>query len=65
MYIFHRQGNNTVFWDVFMWTDSAVYLPNDEDYINAKPGKIGPEAVLPLEKLSTTWGSIKNGMRPY
>lgn len=64
MYIFHRQGNNTVFWDVFMWTDSAVYLPNDEDYINAKPGRIKPEAVLPVEKLSTTWGGIRNRMRP-
>ncbi|MHC4744353.1 MAG: right-handed parallel beta-helix repeat-containing protein, partial [Planctomycetota bacterium] len=35
MYIFHRQGNNTVFWDVFMWTDSPDYVPTDEDYQNA------------------------------
>jgi len=42
MYIYDRQGNNTVFWDVFMWTDSPDYVPTDEDYQNAKapvPGK--------------------------
>jgi len=38
MYIFHRQGNDTVFWDVFMWTDDASYVPTDEDYENARPG---------------------------
>jgi hypothetical protein len=36
MYIFHRQGNNTVFWDVFMWTDSPHYVPTDEHYRNAE-----------------------------
>jgi len=36
MYIFHRQGNNTVFWDVFMWADRSNYVPTDEDYRNAK-----------------------------
>ncbi|MHC4190145.1 MAG: hypothetical protein ACYSUB_10805, partial [Planctomycetota bacterium] len=36
MYIFHRQGNSTVFWDVFMWADRRYYVPNDEDYRNAK-----------------------------
>ncbi|MHC4518341.1 MAG: discoidin domain-containing protein, partial [Planctomycetota bacterium] len=35
MYIFHRQGNDTVFWDVFMWTDDPDYVPSDEDYQNA------------------------------
>ena len=35
MYIFHRQGNNTVFWDVFMWTDDPSYVPTDDDYQNA------------------------------
>ena len=35
MYIFHRQGNSTVFWDVFMWTDDPDYVPTDEDYQNA------------------------------
>ncbi len=34
MYIFHRQGNN-VFWDVFVWTDNAGYVPTDNDYLNA------------------------------
>lgn len=60
MYIFHRQGSTAVLWDVFMWTDDPMYLPNDDDYINAQPEKTKPEAVLPLEKLSTTWGSIKS-----
>ena len=35
MYIFHRQGDGTVFWDVFMWTDDPDYVPTDEDYQNA------------------------------
>lgn len=35
MYIYHRQGDNTVFWDVFMWTDDPVYVPTDGDYRNA------------------------------
>ncbi|MBA7525384.1 hypothetical protein ES705_17535 [subsurface metagenome] len=42
MYIFHRQGKELVFWDVFVWTDSPDYVPNDEDYQNATifvPGK--------------------------
>ena len=42
MYIFHRQGNATVFWDVFVWADSPSYVPTDEDYQNATvapPGK--------------------------
>jgi len=59
MYIYHRQGDNTVFWDVFMWTDDSAYRPNDEDYTNAKILKPGQFAVQSLEKLSTTWGSIK------
>jgi len=59
MYMFHRQGAATVFWDVFMWTDDATYRPSDEDYTNAKIAKKKPEAVQPLEKLSTSWGSIK------
>ena len=36
MYIFHRQGNADVFWDVFMWTDSPDYVPTDDDYRNAQ-----------------------------
>jgi hypothetical protein len=35
MYIFDRQGDDTVFWDVFVWTDSVNYVPTDEDYQNA------------------------------
>jgi len=36
MYIIHRRGNNTVFWDVFMWTDNPDYVPTDADYRNAE-----------------------------
>ena len=36
MRIYHRQGDATVFWDVFMWTDNASYVPTDDDYRNAK-----------------------------
>ncbi len=42
MYIFHRQGNSTVFWDVFVWADDPDYVPTDDDYENATvffPGK--------------------------
>jgi len=35
MYIYHREGDISVFWDVFMWTDDPDYVPTDEDYINA------------------------------
>jgi hypothetical protein len=36
MYVFHRQGDETVFWDVFMWTDDPGYVPTDQDYENAQ-----------------------------
>ncbi len=42
MYIFDRQGNSSVFWDVFVWTDSLDYVPTDEDYQNAKTFVPGP-----------------------
>ncbi len=35
MYIFHRQGDDTAFWDVFVWTDDPSYRPTDADYENA------------------------------
>ena len=35
MFIFHRQGNDTVFWDVFMWTDDPNYVASDGDYLAA------------------------------
>ncbi|MHC4507667.1 MAG: hypothetical protein ACYTAO_01740 [Planctomycetota bacterium] len=37
MYIYDRQGNSTVFWDVFMWADDPAYVPTDADYENALP----------------------------
>lgn len=62
MYVFHRQGDSTVFWDVFMWSDNIAYVPNDNDYQDAKPMKGKVILVQPLEKLSTTWGGIKGNM---
>jgi hypothetical protein len=60
MYIFHRQGDSTVFWDVFMWSSDPNYIPNDNDYTDAKVAKGKVIAVQPMEKLSTVWGGIKN-----
>jgi len=57
MYIFHRQGKDNAFWDVFMWSSDPDYVPTDDDYINAELGSLA--AVQPLDKLSTTWGNIK------
>jgi hypothetical protein len=57
MYIYHRQGDTTVFWDVFMWSSDPDYVPTDDDYINAESRTAA--AVQPSDKLSTTWGSIK------
>jgi hypothetical protein len=59
MYIFHRQGNNTVFWDVFMWADQSTYVPTDKDYENAT--EFTEYAVHPASKLATSWGMIKSG----
>ena len=59
MFIFHRQGDASVFWDVFMWTDSAAYVPSDDDYADAESMEALKIAVQPMEKLSVTWGSIK------
>ena len=42
MYIYDRQGNSTVIWDVFMWTDNPDYVPTDEDYRNALTFVAGP-----------------------
>jgi len=36
MYIYHRQGDSTVFWDVFVWTDDPDYVPTDNDYRQAQ-----------------------------
>ena len=66
MYILHRQGNDTVFWDVFMWTDDAGYIPTDEDYINAIPGGGFGPALKPQpadgDIYADTWVSL--GWRP-
>ncbi|MBA7640931.1 hypothetical protein ES703_48602 [subsurface metagenome] len=58
MYIYHRQGIEVVFWDVFMWTDDPDYVPTDEDYINAttvlpgaasNPSPAGDETDVPRD----------------
>ena len=62
MYIFHRQGNDTVFWDVFMWTDSPSYVPTDADYENAMLAPLGTAATNPSPAngalLEATWVSL-------
>ena len=62
MYIFHRSGNNTVFWDVFVWTDSASYTPTDADYQNATGGPRETAASNPDPKdgaiVEATWASL-------
>ncbi len=63
MFIYHRQGNNTVFWDVFMWANTTTYVPGDDDYANAKVMEANI-AVQPVEKLSITWGSVKDAAHP-
>jgi hypothetical protein len=63
MYVFHRQGDATVFWDVFVWTDSDTYVPTDADYQNATtilPGRaINPspanEAADMLRSMTLSW----------
>ncbi len=58
MYIYHRQGDATVFWDTFVWADKPDYVPTDDDYKNAKEVLATP--VEPTGKLATVWGSIKS-----
>jgi hypothetical protein len=43
-----------------VWTDNAAYVPNDKDYANADEIRLKQEAMQPLEKLTTTWGALKN-----
>ncbi len=68
MRVYDRQGDNTVFWDVMMWTDDPVYRPTDDDYRNAMvllPGaasnpspSVGATDVLRDTGLSWTAGSF-------
>jgi hypothetical protein len=59
MYIYHRQGNDTVRWDVFMWTDDPAYTPTDADYQNA--GEMRAWQMVELAgKLATVWGKIQS-----
>ena len=67
MHIFHRQGNDTVFWDVFVWADDLGYRPTDEDYLNAItfiPGTAynpvpADEAVIEDTWVSLNWSPAK------
>jgi hypothetical protein len=62
MYIFHRQGDNTAFWDVFVWTDSPNYVPTDADYQNAAVAPRGTTATNPSPAtgavVEATWVSL-------
>jgi len=62
MSIVHRQGDNTTFWDVFMWTDSASYVPTDADYQNAMVAPRGTTAANPSPAngalVEATWVSL-------
>ena len=70
MYIFHRQGNDTGFWDVFVWSDDPGYRPTDEDYRNAitfVPGiAFNPipadEAVLEDTWVSLNWSPAETAV---
>jgi len=71
MYIFHRQGNETVFWDAFMWTDSAAYVPTDADYQKATavlPGRAtnpspANEAADVLREVTLSWTPAEAGTK--
>ncbi|MCP4612713.1 MAG: hypothetical protein GY845_28800 [Planctomycetes bacterium] len=61
MYIFHRQGADTAFWDVFVWTDDPGYRPTDEDYQNATiflPGKANNPIPADEALHEDTWVSL-------
>ncbi len=59
MYIYHRQGNDTAFWDVFLWTDNSDYVPTDDDYNNAREMKAW-QAAAPVDKLVSVWGQVRS-----
>ena len=78
MYIFHRQGKELVFWDVFMWADDPDYVPTDNDYRNAtivlpgaasRPSPINGARDVPREVVlswtSEEFASPINGNRIY
>ncbi|MCP4261597.1 MAG: hypothetical protein GY774_29455, partial [Planctomycetes bacterium] len=67
MHIFHRQGSDAVFWDVFVWADDPSYRPTDDDYQNATifiPGTAfnpmpADEAVIEDTWVSLNWSPAK------
>jgi hypothetical protein len=71
MYVFHRQGDSTVFWDVFVWTDNPDYVPTDKDYQNATivlPGRaLNPspanEATDVLRNVTLSWTPATSGAK--
>jgi hypothetical protein len=62
MHIFHRQGNNSRFIDVIVWTDDPGYLPSDDDYMAAEE-KTSGLSVDAGAKLATVWGGLKRSSR--
>ncbi len=71
MYVFHRQGDSTVFWDTFVWTDSDTYVPTDADYQKATtilPGRAvnpGPanEKTDVLRNVTLSWTPAAPGAK--
>jgi len=59
MYMYHRQGNNTRLMDVFVWANSADYVPTDADFEGAGIAT----AVEAGGKAAITWASVKHDAR--
>jgi len=58
MMIWWRQSNSTDQWDVFMWANKSSYRPTDDDYRNAKAGRV--LAVQPRDRLASAWAALKS-----
>lgn len=56
MMIWYRGSSLEDQYDVFMWADDLLYVPTDDDYINAEQAKL---PVMPLECLAISWGQLK------
>jgi len=56
MMIWYRGSDLEDQYDVFMWADDLLYVPTDDDYINAEQAKL---SVMPQECLAISWGQLK------
>ena len=53
MHLLHRQGDASIFWDAFVWTDSPNYVPTDGDYLASRvaietPGDFNQDGAIDL-----------------